>query len=63
MSPLMSEEKMDAMSSGDECDSGLMYTEMLEYICDVSQSHPSINIREAHYKIRVCNKQSQAEWK
>ena len=36
---------------------------MLEDIRDVSQSHPSINSREARYKIRDCIIQSQAEWK
>ena len=40
------------MSSGNESDAEPMPTEMLEYICDVSQSHPSVNSREARYKIR-----------
>ena len=47
MSPLISEELMDAMSSGDESDAEPMYTEMLEDIRDDSQSHPSVNRREA----------------
>ena len=34
-----------------------------EYICDVSQSHPIINRREACYKICDCIKQGQAECK
>ena len=53
---------MDAMSSGDESDAEPMPTDMLEYICDGSQSHPSINRREARYKIRDRFKQVQAEW-
>ena len=42
---------MDEMSSGDEYDAETMSTDMLEDICDISQSHPSINRREARYKI------------
>ena len=36
--------------SGDESDSELMYKHMIEYISDGSQSHPSMNRREVHYK-------------
>ena len=43
--------KIDAISSADESDSEAMSIDMLEYICDGSQSCPSINRREAHYKI------------
>ena len=50
------------MSSGDESDAEPMYTDMLENICDGSQSHPSANRREAH-RIRDCFKQTQVEWK
>ena len=46
MPPLISEEEMDAISSGDESDDETMFMEMLEDICDGSQSHPSINRRE-----------------
>ena len=41
---------MDAMDSGDESDHDLISTEMLEDICDGSQSRPNINQRETHYK-------------
>ena len=37
--------------------------DILEYICDGSQYHPSINRRGERYKIRDCLKQSQAEQK
>ena len=37
--------------------------EISEYIRDDSQYHPSINRREARYKIRDRIEQSQAEWK
>ena len=39
------------MSSGDESDAKPISTDMLEDIHDGSQSHPSINRREALYKI------------
>ena len=45
MPSLLSEEEMDAMDSGDESDHDLISTEMLENICDRSQSHPSVNKR------------------
>ena len=63
MPPLLSEEEVDAMDSCDESDNGPMYTEMLEDIYDRSQSHASINRREACYKIIDCIKQRQQEWK
>ena len=47
---------MDAMSSGDESDHDLISTEMLEDICDRSQTHTNIHRREARYKIRDCIK-------
>ena len=43
MPPLISEEEMDAMDSGDESDDEPMSTDILEDIRDGSQSHPSIN--------------------
>ena len=42
---------MDVMYSGDESDAELMSTDMLENICDESQFHPSINRKEARYKL------------
>ena len=59
MPPLISEEDMDAMDSGDESDHDIIYTEILEYIRDRSQSNPNINQREARYKIRYCIRQRQ----
>ena len=49
------------MSSGDETDDEPMSTEMLEDICDGSQSHPSKNRRDALYKIRDSIKRSKSE--
>ena len=52
MPPLISEEEMDAMDSGDESDDEPISKGMLEDIRDGSKSHPSVNGREACYKIR-----------
>ena len=57
---LISEEEMDAMLSGNDYDDETMSTEMLEDICDGSQSHPIVNWREARYKIHDCILKSQA---
>ena len=63
MPPLIIEEEIDAMDSGDESDDEPMFTDILEDICDVSKTYPSVTIREAHYKINDRIKQSQLEWK
>ena len=47
MPQLLSEEETDAMDSDNEYDDEPMSTDMLEYICDGSQPHPSINRIEA----------------
>ena len=43
MPPLISEEEMDAMDSGEESDHDLISTDMLKEICHISQSHPNVN--------------------
>ena len=48
----MSKQDMDAINSGDESDHDLISTEMLEDICNGSQTHSNVNIRETRYKIR-----------
>ena len=60
---MMSEQDMDAINSGDELDHDIISTEMLEDICDRSQTHPNVNRREARYKIRNHIRQIQLEWK
>ena len=45
---------MDEMSLGDESDAEPMSTDMLEYICDKSQYHQSINSRDAPYNTYDC---------
>ena len=63
MPPQISKEEIDAMDSGDESDDKPMSTKMLENIHDGSKSHPSVNRREAHYKIRDRIKQSKTRRK
>ena len=60
---MMSEQDMENINSGDESDHDLISTEMLEDICDVSQTHPNVNSREACYKICDCICQRKSEWK
>ena len=40
---MMSEQDMENINSGDESDHDLISTEMLEDICDGSQTHTSVN--------------------
>ena len=40
------------MYSGDESEDEPISTEMLEDMCDSSQSHPSVNRRQVRYKMR-----------
>ena len=51
------------MNSGNESEYEPMSTETLEDISGGSKSHPSVNRREARYKIRDYIKQGQMEWK
>ena len=51
------------MDSGDEPDHDIISTDMLEEICDGSQTHLNVNRRKARYKIRDCIRQLQSEWK
>ena len=57
---IMSKQYMDAINSGDESDHDLISTEMLEDICNGSQTHPNVNRREARYKIRDSIRQRQS---
>ena len=58
---MMSEQDMDNLDSSDESDHDCISTEMLEDICDGSQTHPNVNKREARYKIRDRIRQRQSE--
>ena len=54
---------MENINSGDESDHDLISTEMLEDICDISQTHTNVNIRETRYIIRDSIRLTQSEWK
>ena len=56
MPPLLSEEGMDAMDSGDESDHDPISTEILEDICERSQSHPLIGEKHVIKYVIVLDK-------
>ena len=60
---MMSEQDMEDINDGDESDHDLISTDMLEEICNGSQTHTNVNRREARYKIRYRIRQRQSEWK
>ena len=60
---MMREQDMDVINYCDESDHDIIFTEMLEDICDGSQTHLNVNKREAHYKILDRIRQRQSEWK
>ena len=49
---MMSEQDMENLDSNENSDHDLIFTEVLEDICDGSQTHLNTNKREARYKIR-----------
>ena len=60
---MMSEQDMDAINSGDESYHDIISTEMLEDICDGSQTRPNVNRRQSSYIICDCIRQRQLERK
>ena len=50
---------MENIDSNENSDRDLIYMETLEDICDRSQTHPTVNKREARCKIRDRIKQRQ----
>ena len=60
---MISKQDMENLNSGDESDHYLISTQMLNDICDGSQTHPNVDKRKARYKIRDCIRQRQPEWK
>ena len=49
---MMNEQDMENLDSNENSDHDLISTEMLEDIRDGSQTHPTVNNREARYEIR-----------
>ena len=60
---MMSEQDMENLDYNEESDHDLISTEMLEDICDGSQTNPNNNKREARFKIRDRVRQRQSQWK
>ena len=58
---MMSKQDMKNLDSNEQSDHDLISTEMLEDICDGSQTHPNVNKSEARYEIRdrIRRKESQ----
>ena len=54
---------MENLDSNEKSNQYLISTEMLEDICDGSQTHPNVNKSEARYKIRDRVRQRHSEWK
>ena len=54
---MMNEQDMENLDSNEKSDHDLISTEMLEDICDGSQTHQTVNKREASYEIRDCVRQ------
>ena len=52
---------MDARNSGDESDHDQISTDMLEDVCDGSQTNLNVNRRKACYKIRDRIRKRQLE--
>ena len=59
----MSEQDMEDINFGDESDHDIISTEMLEDICDGSQTHMNVNRREVRYQIHDRIRQRQSEWR
>ena len=60
---MMNKQDMENLNEKEKSDHDLISLETLEEICDGSQTHPTVNKREARYKIRDRIKQRQSEWK
>ena len=54
---MMNEQDMENLDENDKSDHDLITTETLEDIRDRSQTHPTVNKREARCKIRDCIRQ------
>ena len=60
---MMSEQDMKNIDSNEQSDHYLISMEMLEDICDRSQTHPNVNKRESRYEIHDHVRQRQYQWK
>ena len=60
---MTNKQDMENIDSNEKYDHDLISTEMLEDICDGSQTHLTVNKRESRCKIRDRINQRQLEWK
>ena len=60
---MMSEQDTENLDEKENFDDDLISTETLHDIHDGNQTHPNIDKREAHLKIRDRIKQKKSEWK
>ena len=60
---MMNEQDMKNLDSNEQSDHDLISTEMLEDICDRSQTHPNVNKKDARYEIRDRIRQNESERK
>ena len=60
---MINKQDMENIDCNEQSDHYLISAEMLEDICDGSQTHPNVNKREASYKIRDHVRQKESQWK
>ena len=60
---MMNEQDMENLDSNEKSDHDLISTETLKYICDRSQTHPTVNKRGARYEIRDPITHKELQWK
>ena len=60
---MMNEQDMENIDSNENSDHDLISTDMLEDIRDRSQTHPTVNKREARYEIRDHIRRKESQWK
>ena len=60
---MMNKQDMENINENENSDHDLITTETLKYICDGNQTHPTVNKKESHCKIRDRIKQRRSEWK
>ena len=59
----MNKQDMENIYSNEKSNHDLISTEMLEDICDRSQTHLTVNKMEARYEIRDRVRRKESQWK
>ena len=60
---MMNKQDMENLDSNENSDHDLISTEILEDIRDGSQTHPTVNKREARYEICDRIRRKKSQWK